>query len=248
MTKLTLLTKIYNSHQIGQLNMILEGLVEGLDVEGLFAGILANKWALVEVSGEDEAVATKLLERDVGFCPINLANVKKFAVLKGFVTNLKKSEEELSVDIGVVHPAIVYASISLSHLQANFAEGKNVSFQQLSQLWGLCENLPLNLRVLNVDADKKSVECEFHESQIKKLHFWRESLLDRLLIIGASKSEIDVAIEQAGLRRDIIEVESFGIFEHALVCKLGTDAAGMIGLIGRRMRKARFTVFNPKKI
>jgi hypothetical protein len=73
-------------------------------------------------------------------------------------------------------------------------------------------------------------------------------MLDRLLVIGASLGEVKLAIEQEGLDRDVIDVESFGIFEHALVCKLGTDAAGLIGRIGRHLRKAKFTVFNPKAL
>jgi len=248
MTQLTLLTKIYNSHQVGQLDAILQGFSEGLDVKTFFAGILAGKWVLVEVSGEDEAVVTKLLERDIGFCPIHFANVKKFSALKGFVTGFKQSEQELQIDVGVVRPALVSASIPLKRLQANFADGREVSLQHISELWGFCENLPLCLKVLNVNVDKNSIECEFEDAQIRKLQSWKQSLLDRLLVIGASKIEVDAAVEQAGLRRDIIEVEPLGIFEHALVCKLGTDAAGMIGIIGRRMRKAKFVVFNPKRI
>jgi hypothetical protein len=38
------------------------------------------------------------------------------------------------------------------------------------------------------------------------------------------------------------------MFEHALTCKLGTDATGLIPKIGRYMRNAAFIVFNPKKI
>jgi hypothetical protein len=56
-----------------------------------------------------------------------------------------------------------------------------------------------------------------------------------------------MAVAQAGLNRDVIDVETLGMFEHALVCKLGTDAAGLIGRVGRKLRKAKFTVFNPKK-
>jgi hypothetical protein len=32
------------------------------------------------------------------------------------------------------------------------------------------------------------------------------------------------------------------------VCKLGTDAAGLISKIGRILKSAKFAVFNPKKI
>ncbi len=73
-------------------------------------------------------------------------------------------------------------------------------------------------------------------------------MLDRLIVTGASRYEVNLIIAQEGLDRDVIDVEVLGTFEHALVCKLGTDAAGLIGSIGRRLRKAKFTVFNPKKM
>jgi hypothetical protein len=38
------------------------------------------------------------------------------------------------------------------------------------------------------------------------------------------------------------------MFEHALICKLGTDAAGLISEIGKNMGNVRFQVFNPRNI
>ncbi len=56
------------------------------------------------------------------------------------------------------------------------------------------------------------------------------------------------ALEYAKLNRDIINVEPSGVFEHALTCKLGTDAAGLIPKIGRILKNAKFAVFNPRRI
>jgi len=39
-----------------------------------------------------------------------------------------------------------------------------------------------------------------------------------------------------------------GLFEHAIVCKLGTDAAGLIPKIGKKLWSAKFSVFSPKRI
>jgi hypothetical protein len=71
--------------------------------------------------------------------------------------------------------------------------------------------------------------------------------LDRLIILGASLGEIETVLERTRLNRDIISVEELGMFEHALTCKLGTDAAGLVSQVGRYMRNSRFIVFNPKK-
>jgi hypothetical protein len=66
--------------------------------------------------------------------------------------------------------------------------------------------------------------------------------------LGATGSELAVVLERTRLNRDVIDVEKLGLFEYALTCKLGTDAAGLIPKIGRYMRNAEFVVFNPKRI
>ncbi len=73
------------------------------------------------------------------------------------------------------------------------------------------------------------------------------SLLDRLIILGASKGEIENVLERTRLNRDVIDVETLGMFEHALTCKLGTNAAGLVGMMGRYLRNSVFVVFNAKK-
>jgi hypothetical protein len=248
MTTLTLLTKIYNTHQLKQLTQILEDLLGDLTVEAAVKGTVAGRWVQLELSGEDESVATKLLEREMGFCPVSLENVKKFSTLKGYVANLDRGTESLSVDIGIFDPKIAQAMVSLNYLQMHLREGKKTPLKSIAELWGFCENLPLEIKVLEVNAQGNRIEAEFQAKQIHKFIQWKESLLDRLIVIGASLQEVNSAVEQEGLRRDVIDVEALGVFEHALVCKLGTDAAGLIGRIGRRLRKAKFTVFNPKAL
>lgn len=248
MTTLTLLAKIYNSHQLRELDKNLVELVGDLRVKTTVKGSAGGKWVNLEISGEDEAVAMKLLGREIGFSPISLENVKKFSTAKGYVTNLENSKEELSLDIGVFKPKVVYATVALTRLQANLADDKKAPLKRIIESWGICENLPLEIKVIEVNVEERSVEAELQAGQIHRFAQWKDSLLDRLLLIGASLREVNLAIEQEGLNRDVIDVESFGMFEHALVCKLGTDAAGLVGRIGRRLRKAKFTVFNPKAL
>jgi len=37
------------------------------------------------------------------------------------------------------------------------------------------------------------------------------------------------------------------MFEHSLTCKLGTNAAGLVSIVGRYLRNSVFVVFNAKK-
>ena len=247
MTTLTLLIRIYNSHQLKQIDRTLGDLLGELDVEATVTGTLAGRWVQLELSGEDESIATNLIAREIGFCPTSLEGIKKFATLKGYAIEPGKGEE-LLVDIGVFQPQPVHAVVSLSHLQKQLADGKKLTLKRISELWGLSENLPLNIKIINVNAEENCIEAELQSTQVKRFASWRDSLLDRLLVLGASLYEINAALEQEQLNRDIIDIEPLGMFEHALVCKLGTDGAGLISRMGRRLRKAKFTVVNPKKI
>jgi len=246
-TTLTLLIRIYNSHQLKQIDKTLGELLGELDVDATVTGTLAGRWVQLELSGEDESIATNLLNREIGFCPTSIEGIKKFATLKGYVVEPIK-DEELAIDIGIFQPKPTYAIIPLNHLQNQFTEGKKLTLKRISELWGISENLPVNIKIINVKPIENRIEAELQPTQVKRFAAWRDSLLDRLLILGASLYEINAAIDQEHLNRDIIDIEPLGMFEYALVCKLGTDGAGLISRMGRRLRKAKFTVFNPKKI
>jgi hypothetical protein len=248
MTTLTLLTKIYNVDQLKQIGKALKLSFEGLDVEAKILGTLADRWVQIALVGEDEGIATNYLTKEIGFCPTSFDGIKKFSTLKGYVTNLEKSREELSIDLGVFQPKTVHATIPLSYLQAQLVDGRKTALKKIAELWGLCENLPMSVKVARVNEEESRIEAELSNRQVKKYEVWQESLLDRLLVLGSSLYEIKMTLEHAKLNRDVIGVEPLGMFEHALTCKLGTDAAGLIPKIGRILKNAKFAVFNPRKI
>jgi hypothetical protein len=248
MTTVTLLTKIYNASQLKQIDKDLKRSFEGLDVETEILGMVANRWVQVSLSGQDEAIAANYVAEKIGFCPVSFENVKKFSPLNGYVTNLEKSTEELSIDVGVFQPKIVHAIMPLRHLQAQLTDGRKIALKKMSELFGFCENLPISVKVANVNKEESRIEAELSTSQVERYEVWRESLLDRLLVMGSSLYEVKMALEHAMLDRDVISVEPLGMFEHALICKLGTDATGLIRQLGRSLRNAKFTVFNPKRL
>lgn len=248
MTTLTLLTKIYSSNQRKHIANVVKDLFEDLAVDASFTGSLNERWVHVSLSGEDEAIATNLLARDFGFCPVTLEKIEKSSTLKGFVSNLKNSKEALHVDVGVFQPKPIHATVSLSNLQTTLASERKTSLGKLSDLWCICENLPLTIKVVDVNPEENLIAAELATEQVEKYMFWRDSLLDRLIVLGISLSQAKLAVEQAMLQRDVIDIESLGMFEHALVCKLGTDAAGLIPRLGRRVRAATFFVYSPRKV
>jgi len=248
MTALTLLTKISNGNQLKQIGRALKLSFKGLEVETKILGTVADGWVQLALEGEDEGIATNYVIKEIGLCPTNFGNVKKFSTLKGYIKNFGKSDGELSVDVGVFQPKIVYATMALRRLQAQLVDGRKVALSKMAELFGLCEDSPVNIKVTDLNEEESCIDAELASRQIRKYAVWRESLLDRLLVLGSSLYEINMALEHAKLERDVIDVEPLGLLEHALTCKLGTDAAGLIPKIGRNLKDARFAVFNPKRL
>ena len=250
MTVLTLLVKARGAGQLKLIDDLLKAEFENLEVEPKVLGAPVNRWVQVSLSGEDEVIAANLINKEMGTCPISIKRVENSAALKGYITKIDLARNELTVDVGIFEPNVALAVISLAVLQAQLADGKKVDLKRIAEAFGLQENMPLTVKLADLaegDGDGR-LEAELSASQVEKYHLWQLSLLDRLIVLGAAAGEIDSVLERTRLNRDVIDVERLGLFEYALTCKLGTDAAGLIPRMGRYMRYAVFAVFNPRRV
>ena len=130
MTELTLLVKASNLGQVKQIDELLKTQFEELDVEVKVLTNSANRWVQVSLSGEDEAIATSYINKEIGTCPTNLENAKNFPVLRGYISKLDMTKQELIVDVGIFEPKIVLATISLACLQEQLVEGRKGGFEE----------------------------------------------------------------------------------------------------------------------
>jgi len=228
---------------------LLKAEFENLDLDFKVLGAPVNNWVQVSLSGEDEALATSYINKEIGTCPISVKRVEKFSVLKGYITKLDTAQNELAVDVGIFEPKITRAVIPLAYLQAQLADGKKADLKKIAEVYGLQENLPLNVKVVDIPCGEDGqLQAELSTAQIEKICLWQQSLLDRLIVLGATVREIETVLERTRLNRDVVNTERLGLLEYALTCKLGTDAAGLIPRMGRYMRNAVLVVFNPRKI
>jgi hypothetical protein len=248
MTTLTLLVKASNLGQVKQIDELLKTQFEELDVEVKVLTNSANRWVQVSLSGEDEAIATSYINKEIGTCPTSLDNAKNYPVLKGYISKLDLNKQELIVDVGIFEPKIVLVTVPLTCLQAQLVDGRKVDLKKIAEIYGFAERSPLSIKPVSPIAEEDDVlQAELSVEQVEELHAWQQSLLDRLIILGASKDRIENVLERTRLNRDVIGIETMGMFEHALTCKLGTDAAGLVSMVGRYLRNSVFVVFNAKK-
>jgi hypothetical protein len=102
--------------------------------------------------------------------------------------------------------------------------------------------------VQDLDPQKKRIEAELSEAQLSQITSWIRSSLDRLIVLGAFFSDVERAVKLSRHFRDVVKIESLGMLEHFALCKLGTDAVGLIPKLGRFLPDAVFVPFSPSKI
>jgi len=250
MPKVTLLEKAYGYFRAEAFEPMLKSLCKGLKVQIKVKGKIAQEWVQAEVNGEDESVALQLLKSEFGLAPNNAENIERFSVLRGRIVDSEKTEAELHVDVGVFAPKVIYAKIPLQSLQAQLADGKKLPLQRLTELFCLLDYVPLHVKIVDTDwhGENEAFLAELSERQLAVFTDWLRSSLDRLVILGAQHSDVERAVEASRHFRDVVRIESLGWLEHAIVCKLGTDAVGLIPAIGRILRTATLAPFSPRKI
>ncbi len=237
-----LLAKAHSGAQMRQIDEMLREQFEELDVDFKVLGNQQSRWVQVSVEGEDEVVAAAYIRKEIGVCPVNLDTVEEGVELRGYIS--KVEDQRLLVDVGIFEPKPTQATVLLASVQMQLAEGRQAPLKQIAQVFCLGEGLPVTVKITS-KAD--GLQAELSEGQVERLQSWKQSLLDRLIVLRSSKELITTTLERTRLTRDVIDVESLGLFEYALTCKLGTDAAGVIPRVGRYMRYAVFLVFNAKK-
>jgi len=249
MPTVVLLEKVYGPFSPETFEPVLSSLCKGLKVRLRVVGKASRGWIQTEVSGEDETAALHFIDREIGLAPISVDKLKKFSVVRGRVVFSGKSKTELCVDVGVFSPETYDAVVPLQTLQAQLADGIKLPLQRLIELFCLYDNLPLKVKIAgSVDAQKKLVEAELSEAQLSQIWYWIRSRLDRLLVLGAPLPDVEHAVRASGHFRDVVKIEPLGLLEQAVLCKLGTDAAGLIPKLGRLLPGTLLAPFCPRKI
>lgn len=249
MTTITLLEKVYGNCSLKTCEQTLSLPFEGLDVQLKAINKTKRGWLQLEVLGEDKKLALHQLKRKCGFAPVYHNNIRKFLTIRGKIILSKKNCGKLQVDIGVFDPKTCDAIVSLEDLRSQLADGKTIPLKDLVRFFCFYDNLPLTVKILDDSNEGKNyITARLSETQIFQITRWILSSLDRIIIFGVTSYHITQAIERSKLARDIVKVEELGILEHSLLCKLGTDAVGLIPKLGPMFPKANFSAFCPKKI
>jgi hypothetical protein len=249
MTQLTLLDKLYGPAEkeaTKEFNNLLTSTISGIDAQIKITGKTSRNWIKVDVSGSDSTVLTNFLLQRSGIAPHTLGNLTVSAELKGRIIDSGNVGYGLYVDVGVSQPETIDALIPLHVLRRQLAEDKKVSIPKIIEAFCLYDNLPLKIKITKITPEKK-LEAELAQEQISTIQNWLSSNLDRVIVLGASSDIITYVIKASNITRDIVKVEYLGFLEHTLLCKLGTEAPGIIHKLGKYLPRIPMYAFSKNK-
>jgi len=245
----TILEKLYGSYSSITFEKICSNLIIGLKAQLSFAGTTDRGWIQLDVSGADETAALSLLDCEIGLVPNSLDNFKKFSVMQGKIIFSNTSAKKFYVDLGLHSPNVCDAVVSDKLLHAQLTDGKKIPHNKLVDLFCLYDNFPLQVKIYeDVMVGNETVKAKLSENQLSFFKRCIGSRFDRLIILGSLFSDVERAVKLSRHSRDIIRIESLGMLEHVVLCKLGTDAVGLIPKIGRSLKTAVLVPLSPKKI
>jgi len=230
------------------LQQTLDSIVAGLEARTRILGQVGRGWVKVEVQGEDEAVAINQLRRSFGLIPSSLEALGLPCTLEGYAVDVGKVGYGIYVDVGLFSPHVVDALIPLHTLRAQLADGGKESVRRIAGAYCLVDDLPLSLRVTRVDAVSRRLEAELSDVQISLFEEWARDGLERVLALGIPLEDAEEALRRSRLGRDVVGIESLGLFEHSFLCKLGTQAPGIIGRLGKYLPGIPLHAFSPSHL
>lgn len=247
---ITLLEKLPNSRRIdaeNKLGKALSSLTSGLDAKVTFVGNNPRNWVQLDIAGDDAKVAENFLRKKFGVAP-SPTDVHLPMVLRGKIVDAGRVGYGVYVDVGFTSSSPMDVLITLHSLRSSLADGKKLSLREIREIFCLHDEVSISVRLTELDVEGKKIGGELSDSQLERFREWLSTSLDRVIVLGAPVEQIMLSLRKSGMQRDIAKVEELGFFEHALLCKLGTDAPGVIKALGRFLPDAPLYAFSPKKI
>ena len=209
--------------------------------------VVSNDFISAEVQGSDAEFLVELIRTEMRLAPRNLSEIEVGDNFKSYVSGVDKDRQSVQVEIGPVSSNL-NCRVTGEALRAQLCDGRDVSVEKIARSFCFEECVPVLVRITRIDPNRKQIEAWISDDQITRFEQWRHERVHRIIAAGGSQNEIREAIRLSSTDRDIIEIEGLSFTTSALVCKLGTDAPGIIARIGRYMSNFKLHTFLPERV
>jgi hypothetical protein len=212
---------------------------QGLRVDWEIAAL--QQWLQVRARGEDAETFLNLLKEEFGEAPVLRSKVERWDIRRGFITGSGRVGFGVYVDIGILEPSRKDALYPLHRMRAQLSDGASKSSREILQENGLSDYFPIDVVVTELQGENVTVELA--DKTRDQLLWWNKLLFDRVIVAGVDKYYVEKIVGSVGLGLDVIKIETLSLLVQCLVCKLDTDAPGVIAKIGNRLRGVGLTAF-----
>jgi len=206
-------------------------------------GFSPSGWAEINITGEDSEITSELIADKFPVAHTELREIEPQGNYKAEI--IGANAEGLKFDVGV-DTRTLHCSIPTSNLNSQLANGKAIPLRQLMDYYCLYPGVRIGVRTA-IKSDHE-IEGWLSDGFLDTVADWVATGLDRIQVFECFKKEADLAVVKTHLSRDVIAVESMTLTMQSIVCKLGTDAVGLIPKLGHILRKQALKPFQPKKI
>lgn len=217
-----------------------------LAAKAKLSGFSKRGWAQVDVSGEDHEILGELITRELGRATTNLSNVELFGNYSAIIRNVQRNH--LEVDIGIEVPRPLSVKIDVSTLRAQLCDGKPLAMEEITESYCLQPESKIAIRITHLESESGVIEGWLADSQLDSFSDIISFNLERVQVYHCTRSQIDSAVRRNNIERDIISVENMSLTTHSVICKLGTDAIGLIPKLGSALRMSGLRPFIPSRI
>ena len=200
-----------------------------------------QQWIQVRARGEDAETFLNILKEKFGEAPVLRSKLERWDLYKGFITGSGRVGFGVYVDIGILEPTRKDALYPLHRLRAQLSDGASKSSREILQDQGLTDYFPVEVVVTELQGENVTVELS--DKTRDQLLWWNKLLFDRVIAVGIDRDYAERIVQSANLGLDVIKIETLSLLVQCLVCKLDTDAPGVIAKIGNRLRGVRLTSF-----
>lgn len=200
-----------------------------------------EEWLTLRSKGEDSEAFLNMLKEKFGEAPVSHSKIERWDVQRGFITGAGRVGFGVYVDLGIVEPARKDALYPLHRMRAQLADGAARSSRDILLENGLSDYFPLSVIVTDIQGEKLSVELT---DKTRDLFLsWKKLPFDRVVVTGIDRDRLEKVVYDSKLEIDVIRVQGLSLLVQCLVCKIDTDAPGIIAKVGRHLKGVGLTAF-----
>jgi len=232
------------------LRRYIRSLLGNLQIDDIYVLEFGQRFTKLRLKGKDAQIARIFLAKLFGTRRL-LTSLKKEEEYSGRVVSI--SNDEILVDIGISDQNFLVSiqlRAFLSKILGKIKKANSGNFGILMRYLGIAKYFPLTVKIKQ-DVKKsnlRKIEGDIGERTVRLFNRWCKQGLERVIVYGATRSQVERALRKSKCIGCIITVERIGFLEHAIVCKKKTLAMEIIKKIGPFLWGVKLLPFSPRNI